>query len=225
MYRSYAHEQEDGVSTALILYDTKKPAAATVVKESSPSTKEGDASIPSFIKQLDEGGGAISVIDGEPAVMTNFLVTNINETVQSISKIAQHFAGKWNIFFFGSAPTMVTISGKLIDSPDAPYYEGFRTMFENNIIGGTPVEGSKKVVFVVDGRIITGYFLGCSFNSGSDFTKVKEFQLSMVMRSHRFVRPGGRQSLLIGSRKIDNIDTGDSSDAPTITLAEPAKPS
>jgi len=208
MYRTYEEENP----AAIILYSKKVEVVPVEVKKSdaSKSVSESESVVPSYLTTLPEGDGkAISKINGQPAVLTNFLVTNLNEQVQTIAKVAQHFGGNWNVFFFGTAPTMMTINGKLLDSPDAPHYEGFRTIFDSHLAGGKPEELDLKVVLVIDSRVITGYFMGCQFGSGAEMTKVKDFSFTLLVRSSRFIRTGDK-SMILGSRKMRNINEQES---------------
>ena len=208
MYRTY----EDENPAAIILYSKKVPIVPVEVKKSDPAEKktETETVVPAYLTTLQEGSSkAISKINGQPAVLTNLLVTGISEQVQTIAKVAQHFGGNWNVFFFGTAPTMMTINGKLLDSPDAPHYEGFRTIFDSHLAGGKPEELDLKVVLVIDSRVITGYFMGCQFGSGAEMTKVKDFSFSLLVRSSRFIRTGDK-SMILGSRKMRNINEQES---------------
>ncbi len=207
MYKEY----EEQNPAAIIIYNLGKEAVAIPEnKNDDKNKKEEDTELPSFFNKIEESEGkAVATLDADygnaPAVLTNFLVTGINEQVQSIAKVAQHFGGNWNVFFFGESPTMMTLTGKLLDSPDAPHYEGFRSLVGSHLLGGSPAAAGFKVVLIVDSRVITGYFMSCQFGSSADNVRIKDFSFSLLVRSSRFIRRVSDRSLLLGRRPLRNM--------------------
>ena len=105
-------------------------------------------------------------------ILNNFSVFSMSEQQKSIMKVQQNFNGNWNAFFMGSAPTMISISGGLIDSPEFPYYEEFKRAYDTFLEGGKPLE--LDLINLRDSRVFIDLFasdvliVGLSFLASSE---------------------------------------------------------
>lgn len=181
----------DNQSVATILVYDSKPktgfdASITAAVQGSEDFEVDSGSADGGIAKLDTIMG--TGVEDFYGILNNFSVFSMSEQQKTIMKIQQHFNSDWNAFFMGSSPTMISVAGGLIDSPEYPYYEEFKRSYDEFLQGGKPIEHNLKVTFVIDGRIIGGYLTSFSTVASKDVPHMKQFTFTMVVRKSTWIR-------------------------------------
>jgi len=192
-----AGERSDTTIGSIILYsnNSKDDEIASKTDKDTIDSLKYRAITPSKIdaKVDDVIKGDINVVklDGVNdyyGIFNNFLIQSIRENRNTISKVQLNFADSWNVFFFGSSPVSITISGALLDTEDFPYYQEFMTAYDKYISGSKMIQKNKKILVSYDGKVIDGFILNLTSQTSVGMEQVKNFTMTVLVRKEDWVR-------------------------------------
>ena len=121
-------------------------------------------------------------------IFNNFSLLQVSESKDQITKLHQNFGSSWNLFFFGSTPSIYTFRGIFLDTFEYPYYQEFMTMYDKYLMGRKCVEHGYKMKLAYDGKIVSGYLLNIQTVLSNDTPYSKSFSFTMIITSEEFVR-------------------------------------
>lgn len=142
-------------------------------------------------QKMSKGSIATVSLDGvNPyfGIFNNFILTRMDESKSEISKLHLNFSENWNVFMFGSNPTVMSCTGNFIDTQGAPHYQEFMVAYEKFLKGSKSVENKMNVVMTVDGRVISGIILNVSTVSDANSENLKSFNFQILIKKQAWNR-------------------------------------
>ena len=113
---------------------------------------------------------------------SNFLIQNVSTQSMEKSQIVETF-GPAFVFFFGTRPRMLSVSGILLNSADFNWKNEFWYNYDNFLRGTQLVSNDTLAYLSYDDVTVTGYLMTASADQSADPNELVSFSFQMIISS------------------------------------------
>jgi len=131
----------------------------------------------------DSSSPAESGGEGMSNANHNFILQNVSFARQEKTQILETFGDHYT-FFYGSKPTVMQVSGLLMNTIDFNWKNEWLHNYENYLRGTRCVESRALVYLGFDDVLVSGYILGTSVNHSAQNPYLCPFQFQMLVNNY-----------------------------------------
>lgn len=155
----------------------------------------------SFLPVIDAAGEHIVEAEGRAytTYYSNFFVSTVHDQRSEKQQITDTF-GDWFIFFYGSSPNILQVSGVLLNTADFQWRAEFWENYELYLKGTRLAEMGARVYLIYDDRLVEGYILGADATDDTNKPHVIPFSFQMIVTGHTSIS-------LVGNPNFPTIDS------------------
>jgi hypothetical protein len=192
----------ESMQDSLVASDTnvniRRPLSGTSLKT------ERHAYISVYSTFSTTGGGDMALIDssapgGQGAYNHNFLLQSVEFTKSEKSQVLQTF-GQEYAFFFGAKPTVVSVSGMLINTRDFNWKNEWVRNYDRYLGGTKCAENKARVYLGYDDVLMEGYITATAVIQSMDSPYVCPFQFQLLLTTYYDLSEENPEYVLAGDQ-------------------------
>ncbi len=158
----------------------RRPVRGVQIKEETFVTLEVKTKDGKNLLVLDSGGSEEKGDISYSPKYSNFLIQSVSESSMEKSQIVETF-GPAFVFFFGTRPRTVNISGILLNSADFNWKNEWWANYETYFRGTQLVATNTMVYISYEDTTLIGYIMACSSDTVADPNEYVSFQFQMLI--------------------------------------------
>jgi hypothetical protein len=160
----------------------RRPTRGLQVKPDTYALLEVKTRTGENLLMIDSGGQRdIGDISYSPR-NSNFLIQSIDEQRAEKVQMVETF-GPLYLFWFGERPSVLNVSGTLLNSADFNWKNEFLSNYDLYLRGTRCAQEKTIIHFSYDDVVRTGYIQSCSVNNSEQANELTSFNFQMIVAS------------------------------------------